>query len=53
MQLKEMMSLVDHLSELRTRIIRILVVLVLTMIGGFLAAQKILLYFKATPPLLI
>ncbi|MBP1961593.1 twin-arginine translocase subunit TatC [Paenibacillus aceris] len=50
MQLKEMMSLVDHLSELRTRIIRVLIVLVLTMIGGFFAAQKILLYFKETPP---
>lgn len=50
MQLKDMMSLVDHLSELRTRIIRVLIVLVLAMIGGFFAAQRILLYFKETPP---
>lgn len=50
MPIKEMMSLVEHLSELRTRIIRVLIVIVLTMIAGFLAAQKLLLYLKQTPP---
>ncbi|MDQ0887014.1 sec-independent protein translocase protein TatC [Paenibacillus sp. V4I9] len=50
MPIKEMMSLVEHLSELRTRIIRVLIVIVLTMIAGFLAAPKLLLYLKQTPP---
>ncbi|GGI45805.1 Sec-independent protein translocase protein TatCy [Paenibacillus marchantiophytorum] len=43
-------SLIDHLSELRTRIIRIVIILALTMIGGFFAAQRIFLYFKEAPP---
>ncbi|NOU75684.1 twin-arginine translocase subunit TatC [Paenibacillus sp. LMG 31458] len=50
MPIKEMMSLVEHLSELRTRIIRVLIVIVLTMIAGFLAAKKLLLYLKQTSP---
>ncbi|MEC0231076.1 twin-arginine translocase subunit TatC [Paenibacillus alba] len=50
MPIKEMMSLTQHLSELRIRIIRVLIVLILTMIAGFLAARKILIYFKQTPP---
>ncbi|NOU67984.1 twin-arginine translocase subunit TatC [Paenibacillus sp. LMG 31461] len=46
MQIKEMMSLVEHLTELRTRIIRVLIVVILTLIIGFVFAQNILLYLK-------
>ncbi|MFC5450370.1 twin-arginine translocase subunit TatC [Paenibacillus aestuarii] len=44
------MTVVEHLSELRTRIIRILIVLMLAMIAGFFLAQRILIYFKTVPP---
>ncbi|OCT15651.1 twin arginine-targeting protein translocase TatC [Paenibacillus pectinilyticus] len=50
MQMKEMMSLVEHLDELRTRIIRILIAIILTLLVGFAFAQKILLFLKQTPP---
>lgn len=41
---------IEHLEELRKRIIWILIVLVLTLIGGFLIAQPIILYLKDVPP---
>ncbi|HEY0826766.1 MAG TPA: twin-arginine translocase subunit TatC [Bacilli bacterium] len=40
------MSLVDHLSELRSRIVWVLVVLVAAMIGGLFAAERILEFLK-------
>jgi sec-independent protein translocase protein TatC len=45
------MSLVEHLGELRTRIMWVAIVLVLAMIGGFFAAKPILLYFKKASPI--
>jgi sec-independent protein translocase protein TatC len=46
MQMKEMMSLVEHLSELRTRIIRVLIAVIFTLIIGFATASNILRYLK-------
>ncbi|MDR6551208.1 twin-arginine translocase subunit TatC [Paenibacillus qinlingensis] len=49
MQIKEMMSLVEHLTELRTRIIRVLIAVILTLILGFIFAEHILHYLKQSP----
>lgn len=46
----EGMSLVDHIGELRKRVIWILSVLVLSLIIGFLAAQPTILYLKSVSP---
>jgi sec-independent protein translocase protein TatC len=43
-------SLVEHLTELRKRLIWILVVLALAMIGGFFAAKPIIVYLMNTEP---
>lgn len=45
------MSLVEHLGELRKRIIWIVVVLVLGMVGGFFVAKPILVYLQEASPL--
>ncbi|GIP35142.1 Sec-independent protein translocase protein TatCy [Paenibacillus sp. J2TS4] len=44
------MTLVEHLTELRKRLIWVIVVLVIAMIGGFFAAIHLLEYFKSVPP---
>ncbi|MFC5648240.1 twin-arginine translocase subunit TatC [Paenibacillus solisilvae] len=44
------MSLIEHLAELRKRIIGVVVVLFLTMIGGLFLSPKVLLYLKSIPP---
>lgn len=44
------MSLVEHLGELRKRIMWILVVLVIGMVGGLVAAKPIIRYLKSIPP---
>jgi sec-independent protein translocase protein TatC len=44
------MALIDHLAELRSRIIAVLAVLVITMIGGLFAATYVLDYLKSVPP---
>ncbi|MDF2815070.1 MAG: preprotein translocase subunit TatC [Paenibacillus sp.] len=46
----EAASLVDHLTELRKRIIWVLVVLVVSMIGGFFAAKPMILYLVSVEP---
>ncbi|NOU66217.1 twin-arginine translocase subunit TatC [Paenibacillus sp. LMG 31461] len=46
----EEMSLVEHLGELRKRIMWILVVLVIGMVGGLVAAKPIIRYLKSIPP---
>ena len=46
----EEMSLVEHLGELRKRIMWILVVLVLGMVGGLIAAKPVIRYLKSIPP---
>lgn len=43
-------SLVEHLTELRKRLIWVIVVLVLAMIGGFFLAKSLLLYLMHTEP---
>ncbi|MBW7455002.1 twin-arginine translocase subunit TatC [Paenibacillus sepulcri] len=44
------MTLIEHLAELRKRIIGVIVVLFLTMIGGLILSPKVLLYLKGVPP---
>lgn len=44
------MALVDHLTELRRRILAVVIVLVVTLIGGLFAASYLLDYLKSTPP---
>lgn len=43
------MSLVEHLSELRQRIIWVLIVFVLTMIGGLFVAGPVIRYLQNSP----
>lgn len=43
-------SLVEHLTELRRRLMWIIAVLVVAMIGGFFAAKPLLLYLMHTEP---
>ncbi|GGI46290.1 Sec-independent protein translocase protein TatCy [Paenibacillus marchantiophytorum] len=50
MTTNEEMSLVEHLGELRKRIMWILVVLVIGMIGGLISAKPIIKYIKNIPP---
>lgn len=47
---EETATLVEHLAELRKRIIWVLVVLVLAMIGGFFAAKPLIVYLMHTEP---
>ena len=47
---KQDMTLVDHLGELRKRIIYVLVVLVLAMVGGFFGADPIYKYLRSVEP---
>ncbi len=44
------MSLIEHLGELRKRLIWCILVMVLSMIGGFFAARPIIDYLKSVPP---
>ncbi|MDF2649103.1 MAG: tatC [Paenibacillus sp.] len=50
MTTNEEMSLVEHLGELRKRIMWVLVVLVLGMVGGLICAKPIIRYLKNIPP---
>lgn len=50
MSANDEMSLVEHLGELRRRIMWILVVLVIGMVGGLIAAKPIIRYLKNIPP---
>ncbi|WP_438444683.1 twin-arginine translocase subunit TatC [Gorillibacterium sp. sgz5001074] len=47
---QESMALVDHLTELRKRIIWVMLVLVISLIGGLIAATYVLDYLKSVPP---
>lgn len=48
---KEEMSLTEHLTELRNRIIWILLVFVITLIGGLVVAEPVITYLKNQPTL--
>lgn len=50
MTTNEEMSLVEHLGELRKRIMWVLAVLVVGMVGGLISAKPIILYLKNIPP---
>lgn len=50
MTTNEEMSLVEHLGELRKRIMWVLVVLVIGMVGGLICAKPIIRYLKNIPP---
>jgi sec-independent protein translocase protein TatC len=50
MSANEEMSLVDHLGELRKRIMWILLVLVIGMIAGLICAKPLIRYMKSVPP---
>jgi sec-independent protein translocase protein TatC len=50
MSTNEEMTLVDHLGELRKRIMWILVVLVAGMIAGLICARPLIRYMKSIPP---
>ncbi len=50
MTVNEEMSLVDHLGELRKRIIWVLVVLVVGMVAGLILARPIIRYLKTMSP---
>lgn len=47
---QESMALVEHLTELRKRILAVLVVLVITLIAGLFGATYILDYIRSVPP---
>ncbi|GFR37070.1 Sec-independent protein translocase protein TatCy [Insulibacter thermoxylanivorax] len=44
------MSFVDHLSELRSRVVRIVIVFVIALIAGFAVGQPIIEYLMHVPP---
>jgi len=44
------MTFVDHLDELRRRVVRIVIVFVLALVAGFAVAQPIIEYLIARPP---
>lgn len=44
------MSLVEHLAELRKRVIRVLIVLVIGMAGGLAVAKPVIQYITSIPP---
>ncbi|WP_274652733.1 twin-arginine translocase subunit TatC [Paenibacillus humicola] len=46
----QQMSLIQHLAELRKRLIRTIAVLLVTMILGMILSPKVLLYLKSIPP---
>ncbi|SDN35747.1 sec-independent protein translocase protein TatC [Paenibacillus sp. yr247] len=50
MSTNEEMSLVEHLGELRKRIMWVLAVLVIGMVGGLLCAKPLIRYLKNIPP---
>jgi sec-independent protein translocase protein TatC len=50
MSTNEEMSLVEHLGELRKRIMWILLVLVIGMVAGLISAKPIIRYLKNIPP---
>ncbi|NOU87941.1 twin-arginine translocase subunit TatC [Paenibacillus sp. LMG 31460] len=50
MTTNEEMSLVEHLGELRKRIMWVLAVLVIGMVGGLISAKPIIRYLKNIPP---
>ena len=50
MSKNETMSLIDHIGELRKRIIWVIAVLAATMIGGLFAAKPVLEYLKNVEP---
>jgi|SRR5690625_445650 len=45
------MYLVNHLTELRKRVILIMLVFILTLIGGLIVAEPVIIYLKSKPPL--
>ncbi|QHW32765.1 twin-arginine translocase subunit TatC [Paenibacillus rhizovicinus] len=47
---EETMTLIGHLTELRTRIWRILAVFIVSMGGGLYLSPKVLRYLKSVPP---
>ncbi|CAG7657800.1 twin-arginine translocase subunit TatC [Paenibacillus allorhizosphaerae] len=50
MENDEGMSLVEHLTELRKRLIWVVLVLVLGMVVGLIFAQPLIVYLKSVPP---
>jgi len=44
------MSFVDHLSELRKRVVRVVIVFVIALILGFVVAQPVIGYLISVPP---
>ncbi|UUZ83030.1 twin-arginine translocase subunit TatC [Paenibacillus sp. P26] len=50
MEQEDAMSLVEHLTELRKRVIWVVIVLVLGMIVGLIAAKPLIQYITSIPP---
>lgn len=50
LETEEAMSLVEHLTELRKRVIRVVIVLVLGMVVGLIAAKPMIKYITSMPP---